>query len=431
MTLTNIPDRKKMPDLGAVSEFNITNPEKIVFPNNMEANIIRAGQEEITRIDVVFEAGSSFQNKRLVAGSVNNLLKEGTSSKSSMAIAGILDYYGAYLNTQVNKDTASVTLYALTKHLDHLLPLMGELISDSIFPEEELAIYLDRQKQDFLVNIEKVRFRASLEFNKMIFGENSAYGQVLTLEDFEKLTREDIIEFYKNHYQPEKAYIILSGNINDKVISLTEKHLGNLTSNSTDKAEQNIIFTSDTKETEKYIEKADALQSALRVGKQIISKTHPDFPAFQLLNTILGGYFGSRLMSNLREDKGYTYGIYSHIQSYKHATYFSINAEVNADHTNAAMDEICKEIDLLRTKPVDEEELQLVKNYLYGNFLKSFDGPLALAERFRSVNDSGLDFSYYTQNLKSMMLLTKNQLLETANQYFQKESLLHLVIGKR
>ena len=265
----------------------------------------------------------------------------------------------------------------------------------------------------------------------MIFGENTAYGQVLTSEDFEKLSRDNIIEFYENHYQPEKAYIILSGNIDDNVVSLAEKYLGNLTSNSTDKAKQNIVFTGKTKETEKYIEKADALQSALRIGKRIISKTHPDFPAFQLLNTILGGYFGSRLMSNLREDKGYTYGIYSHIQSYKHATYFSINAEVNADHTSAAMDEICKEIDLLRTQPVDEEELQLVKNYLYGNFLKSFDGPLALAERFRSVNDSGLDFSYYTQNLKSMMRLTKNQLLETANQYFQKESLLHLVIGKR
>jgi len=431
MDMTITPDRTKMPPLGEVTALNLSEPRQITLPNKMESYVIKAGAEEITRIDVVFEAGSAYQNKRLVAGSTNNLLKEGTSSKSSAAIAGILDYYGAYLHTQVSKDTASVTLYALSKHLGRLLPLLGELISDSVFPEEELKIYLERHRQEFLVNVKKVRYIASLEFNKMIFGEKSAYGQVLSLEDFDKLNRDDILDFYQHFYSPENAYLIVSGNVNDKINGLIEKHLGLLKKDPKPITHNNIIFSETVTKKDKFIERPDALQSALRIGRQIVNRTHPDFPAIQLLNTILGGYFGSRLMTNLREDKGYTYGISSFLQAYKHASYFSIATEVNADNTEDAVNEIGKEIERIRTEPVGSEELQLVKNYIFGNFLKSFDGPLALAERFRAVKDAGLDLNYYSESLSSMMQLSPEQLLETANKYFESESLLHLVVGKR
>lgn len=426
-----IPNRKKMPPLGSISKLNLAEPEIIHLGNSMEANIIRAGKEEITRIDIVFEAGSAFQDKRLVAGSANNLLKEGTRNKSSVDIANILDYHGAYLNTQINKDTASVTLYALTKHLDKLLPLLGEIISDATFPEQELNIYLQRQKQKFLVNFEKVGYRASLEFNKMIFGEHTAYGQVLSKDDFDKISRQDVLNFYHSRYRPDNAYIIISGNVNDNVLFLTEQHLGSLTSNAIETEQNSIVYSTEPKIDNLFIERPEALQSALRIGKQIINKTDPDFPGLQLLNTVLGGYFGSRLMSNLREDKGFTYGIGSYIQTYKHSAYFAISTEVNADYTEAAISEICKEIDLLRTVPVGKEELQLVKNYLFGNFLKSFDGPLALAERLRAVRDIGLDFSYYTKNFEAMKNITGEQLMNLANQYIESKTLLHLAVGRK
>ena len=417
--------------MGSISKINLAEPEIINLGNGMEANLIRAGKEEITRIDIVFEAGSSFQSKRLIAGSANNLLKEGTRNKSSVDIANILDYHGAYLNTQINKDTASVTLYALTKHLDKLLPLLGEIISDAIFPEQELNIYLQRQKQKFLVNIDKVEYRASLEFNKMIFGEHTAYGQVLSKKDFDNISREDVVKFYHSNYRPENSYIIISGNVTDNVLYLTDKHLGHLYSNTIKPEKRNIVFSAEPKIDNLFIERPEALQSAIRIGKQTINKTDPDFPGLQLLNTVLGGYFGSRLMSNLREDKGFTYGIGSYIQTYKHAAYFAISTEVNADYTEAAISEICKEIKLLQTIPVSNDELQLVKNYLFGNFLKSFDGPLALAERLRAVRDIGLDFSYYTKNFEAMKTITSKKLMNLANQYLESKTLLHLTVGRK
>ncbi len=431
MTSITSPNRKRMPNPGKMAQVELTNPETIVLSNGIEANIIRAGSEPITRIDIVFEAGSAYQNKKLVAGSTNNLLKEGTTGKSSAVIAEMLDYYGAYLNTQINKDTASVTLYALTKHLQKLLPLLGEIVTDAVFPEKEFQLYLQRQKQQYLVNIEKVRYRASMEFNKMIFGENSAYGQILHQDDFENIAREDVVNFYKNYYRPNSAYIIVSGSVNDEVIKLTNQYLGEFQAKGSSRVNDRIVFSTKQEAGNKFVERSNAMQSALRVGKQIINKTHPDFFALQMVNTLLGGYFGSRLMSNLREDKGYTYGVNSFIQTYKHAAYFTVATEVNADYTEAAMKEIDYEINRIKTVPVDNNELQLVKNYLFGNFLKSFDGPLALAERFRAVKDAGLDFSYYNQSLEATMKLTPNELLKVADRYFETESLLHLTVGRK
>ncbi len=430
MSTQIIPDRKKMPPLGNIPELILQEPENITLQNDMQAHLIRAGQENITRLDIVFEAGSAYQNKRLVAGSVNNLLKEGTSTKSSAEIAGILDYYGAYLNTHYNKDTASVTILSLTKHLDKLLPLLGELLTDSVFHERELDIYLNRQKQRFLVNIEKVKYRASLEFNKLVFGENTAYGQVLSLEDFDKVTREDVLEFYRNHYCPERAYVVLSGHIDDQTVQLVNQHLGTISCQGKSPDEKEILFSAPPQKTEKIIPKKDALQSALRVGKQIINRTHPDFPKLTLLNTILGGYFGSRLMSNLREDKGYTYGAYSYIQTYKKAAYFTIATEVNADYTTKAMDEIVKEIERLCSEPVPDDELTLVKNYTSGIFQKSFDGPLALSDRYITVKDFRLTFAHYKNILEEIKNITANDLMQTAAKYLSSDDMIKLIVGK-
>ena len=426
----NMPDRTKMPPLGKVSKLNLSDPERIVLKNDLETYLIKAGQEDITRIDLVFEAGSAFQNKRLVAGSVNNLLKEGTKNKNSGEIAAMLDYYGAYLNTAFNKDTASIMLLSLTKHLDKLLPLLGELLTESVFPQRELEIYLNRQKQRYLVNIEKVKYLASLEFNKIIFGENTAYGQVLEMEDFEKVSREDVVSFYERFYCPENAYAVVSGHLDDSTLALIDKHLGSVSCRGRRPDISGIHFFSAPSVTEMMIKKEDALQSALRVGKQMINRTHPDFPVVSLLNTVLGGYFGSRLMSNLREDKGYTYGAYSYLQTYKKAAYFTVATEVNADHTRAALDEICKEITGLREKPVSKDELELVKNYIYGNFQKSFDGPLALSDRFIAVKDHGLTFDHFKEVLQKIMQTTPEELQQAAKKYFDAEKMIRLAVGK-
>jgi predicted Zn-dependent peptidase len=181
---------------------------------------------------------------------------------------------------------------------------------------------------------------------------------------------------------------------------------------------------------EQFVEKKGSMQSAIRLGRQIVGKQHPDYNRFVLLNTILGGYFGSRLMSNLREDKGFTYGVSSFVANYLHNGYFAVATEVNAEHTNAALDEIYKEIKMLREKRVGSEELNLVKKYIYGSFLRTFDGPFALAEGFRAVKNFELGFDFYQNSLKEILMTDAEQLIETANKYLKADDLYRLVVGE-
>lgn len=419
-----------MPSFRQPVELILEEPEKVTLENKLDVYLIEAGDDEIIRLDVVVGAGSIFQSKKLTASSVGKLLKEGTRQYNSAEIAGLVDFFGGYLDVSVTKDAAVISLYVLTKHLEELMPLIGSMLVEANFPSEEMQTHLDRQRQEFLINSEKVRYKAMLEFNKLIFGKGSAYGQVVNIEDFELLRREDLLAFYDNRYYPENAYLIVSGKIPRDILELLSKHIGTVWLKKPRQA-INLLLQGEVDQKKKYVEKPGALQSAIRVGRPIIQRVHPDYNRFLLLNTILGGYFGSRLMSNLREDKGYTYGVNSFVINYIHAGYFSVSTEVNVQHTDAALGEIYREMEKLRTEKVSEAELTKVKNYIYGTYLRTFDGPFALAERFKSAREINEGFDYYKRNLDEMLHATPDELYETANKYLLPDDMITLVVGKK
>lgn len=428
MNKQHILDRINKPAHGKPTFLEVSEPEMLLLDNGLQTYLIRAGQEDVTRIDISILAGAAFQNKKLVANSAGKLLLEGTTNLSSSFIAEKLDFYGAFLEISINADNAVLSLYSLTKHLNEMLPLLGDLISKPAFAENELLIHLDRKKQEFLVSNEKVRYVAMNEFTKMVFGKSSAYGQILNENDFELVNRNDLLEFFTKYYTPERAYVVLSGKIDEEVVSLVNQYIGTGWPKNKPVKEE-ILFSAPVTEKKNFIEKPGSLQSAIRVGRPIINKTHPDYDRFILLNTIYGGYFGSRLMSNLREDKGFTYGVSSYVVNYNNASFFSISTEVNSKHTEKAMFEILKEMEKLRNEKVSEKELSLVKNYIYGTFLRNFDGPFALADRFKAVKDFGLGFEYYKNSLDKIMQIDADELMESAQTYLNPEDMIQLVVG--
>jgi predicted Zn-dependent peptidase len=424
-----MPDRSISPPQAKNDALHIHDPEPATLDNGLPVFLINAGDEEVTRLDVIIKAGTAYQDHKLVAGTVGKLLKEGTSSYESADIASAFDYYGAYFDTNVSKDTAILSLYSLTKHLPELLPMISEMLAQATFPEHEFHLHIDRKQQEYLINREKVRYVAMLEFNKLVFGEESAYGQTISIDDFKAIQHDQLMDFYRKNYALDRSYAIISGRANHDVVQLINRYLGNGWS-TPGPSDKQILFTAPFQPGEQVIKKEDAMQSAIRVGRPIINKQHPEYNRFVLLNTILGGYFGSRLMSNLREEKGFTYGVSSYIINYIHGSSFSIGTEVNVDHTQAAIDEIFFEMNKLREEKVGDDELQLVKNYIYGTFLRNFDGPFALADRFRSVKDFGLGFDYYLKSLDEIMNTTSDELLETAQNYFDPGQMIRLVVGR-
>jgi zinc protease len=277
-----------------------------------------------------------------------------------------------------------------------------------------------------------VRVVAAKNFPTLLFGDAHPYGHRTKLEEFDGVKRTHLEAFHRKYYSADDCTLIVSGKIDETLLHKLgsffgkEKRNAALENGSAAKKSFEASY-----EKINFIPKKDAMQSAIRMGKVLFLKNNPDAIPFQILNTVLGGYFGSRLMSNIREDKGYTYGISSSVVFLQHAGYFTIASEVGSTVCSAALTEVYKELDRLCIEPIPAEELQLVKNYLRGNFMRSMDGPFALADRFKHIWLHNMDYSYYEKYVKNLSTITAPQLMEIANKYLQKDSIYELVVGAK
>lgn len=423
-------NRKQQPEFKNIENINIPVPEKINLDNGIETYIINAGTQEIIKIDIIFNAGSWYQEKPLIATIVNEMLIEGTKSMTSQQIAEKLDYYGAFIHPNPTKDFGNITLYTLKKYLPETIKILNDIIKHPIFPENELKTFLSKRKQQFQIELEKVTNIARREFNEQLFGENHPYGKKTKLEDYDLVNREDVIQFHKRLYHSGNCKIILSGKIDDSDIKLLNQNLGSKDwSIKTEAKSLNFDITHQPK-MESFVEKENVTQSAIRLGKIIINKDHPDYHKLDIVNTILGGYFGSRLMKTIREEKGYTYGISSVLVSLKHAGYLVILSEVGANVAKNAISDVITEIKKLRLEKVSQKELDLVKNYMLGDLLRSFDGPFEISASFINIIDLGLDTNYYDKAIEAIRTITPDEIILIANKYLHEETLIKTIAGK-
>jgi predicted Zn-dependent peptidase len=404
-------------------------PEIIHFNNGITCYQINKGSQDLVKIEFLFDAGTYFQNTKFSAFSAIQLLTEGTKNFTSQQISQTFDFFGAYIEKEIDRDFAIISFYCLNKYIDNLLPLIEEIIKSPTYPENEIELFKEKQKSQLIINREKVNFIARTKFTEIIFGKNHPYGTVAELADIKNLTREDVLDFHKKQITSTNCKILISGKITKSCIEKISKFFGS--EKWGDNYNNEKIYTSSDIISEKknYIIKDNAVQSAMRIGKEMFNFNNSDYFNFQLLNTIFGGYFGSRLMKNIREDKGYTYGIGSAIIPLKHSGFFFISTEVGAEYTQKTLDEIYKEIENLCNNIIEEEELNLVKNYKFGEFIRGIDGAFAIAEVIKPIILYNLDFSYYKNYLNSLKSATSEDMYNIANKYFKKNDFVELVVG--
>lgn len=419
-------NRAEAPAFQDIQTITLPVPEK-VSGQGPEIIYINAGTQDVLRIECLFFAGTRFEDKHLSSFVTNQTIKEGTRSYSSEQIAERLDYYGAFLETENNKDTASVVLYCLSKHLESCLPVFKEILTEPLFPEKELDLFLRNNRQRYLVNCEKVDFLARMKFSEIIFGSDVPYGYFIKEKDYDELNREDIVGFFKSRYDLAGAVILVSGKITEKDKSLLESIFRVSSIKNSGKDQLQELKPSARKHH--FMEKSGAVQSAIRIGRPLFNRRHPDYFHMLVVNTILGGYFGSRLMANIREDKGYTYGIGSSMASFHQSGMFFITTEVGADVTKDAISEIYKEIDRLREQPVGQDELELVRNYMLGVFMRSMDGPFALSDKFKTLIEYGLPDDYYQKFIESVNRVTPADIQKLAQTYLDPADMYQLVVG--
>ncbi len=428
MTIIN---RLIQPEVNLIDRVALYEPERFSLDNGIPVFQINAGTQEMVKVDFVFQAGSIYQDKLQVSKFTNKLLTEGTKNYSSVEIAEKIDYYGAFLEVSSDKDVAGVTLYTLNKYLEETLEMLQEVIRFPAFPEHELETYKQNRKQQHIINSEKVKFVSRLKFNEMIFGSEHPYGRQFGLDDFEAINQEDLISFHKSRYSSSDCRVIVAGKIPSELIPMLNKFFGTEEWNTNQNSKQLAEFKLVPGERILHVEKEDALQTAIRIGRPLFNKTHSDYLKLKVVNMVLGGYFGSRLMTNIREDKGYTYGIGSAVVSLHKSGYFFIASEVSGEVAQKAIDEVYHEIRILQDEKIPEAELRLVKNYMMGQMVRSMDGPFALSDNLKGLLEYGLDNSFFTDYINVVNTITTDEIRELAQKYLQIDSLYELRVGAK
>ncbi|WP_245957433.1 M16 family metallopeptidase [Chitinophaga flava] len=419
------------PSIKDAVEFDIALKPYELFKldNGIPVYALRSEEQETLQLELVFPAGSWYESESLEATATNFLMKNGTSKHTALEINETIDYHGAYLNRNAYHENATFTLHCLSKHTEVLLPVLQEVILDPIFPEEELQLYKQNQKQKLAVNLQKCDFVANRFIDKYLFGEFHPYGRVSSMMAYDALQSETLRAFYQKHYTYNNCRIFVAGNMPANMIELLNKYFGSSQWNGQSSLTKLDLPIQPAEEKKfRIFNDENGVQGAVRVARPFPNRYHPDFPKMLVLNTILGGYFGSRLMSNIREEKGYTYGIYSQLYNFRQVSAINIQTEAGRDVCEATIEEVYKELQTLQNEIIPQEELDLVRNYMVGSILGDLDGTFQVIQRWKNLILNDLDENYFYNNIKTIKTITAEELQQLAKQYFSPADFYELVV---
>lgn len=419
-------DRTIQPPFLLPDQLNIPAALQTTLTSGIRLWTIDAGTQPLIRLSLVFGAGTRYQSAPFIASAMLNLMSEGTARYTSAQIAELFDFYGIYYDTSIDRDYAIVTVSCLSRFLDKTLELLGEILHEPQFPENEVTIYAAKRKQQLIIEREKPSYQARELFSEGLFGKEHPYGKVSPAADYDNLTAARLRTFYENHYTAANLFAVASGQITaaarEAITTFLERF--GAASAVTDPGIPPTDSTTLIRE-----KRSGALQSSVRIGKVLFPKGHPDFNGLQVAATVLGGYFGSRLVKNLREDKGYTYGIYSAMLNMQHSGYFAIASDVTAPATDDAVAEILKETERLRTEPVPAAELDMVRNIIVGEMMRILDGPFGISDVTIEHVQCGMTNEAVTAFFDEVRTITPERIQELAMRWLDPVSFTTVIVG--
>lgn len=403
-------------------------PHKAVLSNGVPVYIIKGGTQDVLRIDLLVRGGYSIQERPLQALFTNRMLREGTSDYKAEEISRLLDYYGAWIEMYSLQECNRITLYTLGRYLEPILDMLESMVKRPLFPSENLETIRVNNKAFYHINSRKVDVVAQRHFEKAIWGENHPLGHIVCAEDYDAITEELLRKYHSLYYGSQSMAFFISGNVDDKCVAAIEKRFGDIWGSN-----ENIDFAVAPPVSVPGASKVKingVLQSGIRVGRMVMDTSHPDFHRFRFLTVILGGYFGSRLMSNIRERNGYTYHIEAEIDAYGSRNAFMISTETDNEYVEPLLAEVDKELKRLRDEYVPKEELELVRNYTLGELCREYEGVLPKAEVFISLWLSGQPFEAVNDYLDTVCSVSQTELRSLAQEYLSPEQMSQIVVGE-
>lgn len=410
-------------------------PKEIIFPkpsirtlsNGVPIYFIPTPEIDAIKLEINSDVDYYEKNpaKKLVPSFVLQMVMEGTKTKSVAELDDFFDTYASEVEPILGFEHQGLSLLTTKKHFPTVLPVFRELLTEAVFPEKELEKRKKQKALSISIHKEQNGHRASSLFRKSLFGENHPFGQIAEETDVDLFSREDLAEYYEKELwtNPE---IFLTGNIGENELDEIIQAFGNLPVRFKNIAHDEAFKNQYQSSIE---EKEISVQSSIRIGCHMIPKTHPDYHHLLIFNTILGGYFGCRLIKNIREDKGYTYGISSSLGGLKSGDYWIVMADVIKEFSEKVIEEVYHEINTLQQVPVPLDEMETVRNYMLGKLLTQFSSGFDLISRFKSIHQAGLDFSFYQAQLDHILSFNQEDIMAVGKKYFNRQNMVEVIVG--
>lgn len=415
----------KQPSLQPVDTVSLPDAERLVLPNGASVYFLPANEFEVLRVTFVFRAGTVHQHAPFAASATANLLAEGSATLTAREIAEQLDYYGSYYDVSIDRDYVYLSFATLTRYFRETLSTAAEILLHPAFPEPELRTYCAKRRQELTIERSKVETEAREAFARCLFGPSHPYGISSPAEAYDALTRADVQAHYRRLYTAGNCFVVCSGHIGsaerDAVAALT----GQLPAG----VPAEVVFPAPVPTLEARIEHPGAVQSSIRIGRLLFPRRHPDFLGMQVVAAVLGGYFGSRLMRSLREERGFTYGVSAAMVNFERTGYFALATQVGTEVTQEALEVIYDQIARLRTEPMEASELLLVQRILAGETMRILDGPFGIADATIENILCGTGNDVIAENLRRIQALTPADVQRLAARYLRREELITVVVA--
>ena len=461
---------KKQPDIVVPKSVTLPGVETVVLENGLPVHLICTPGQEVARVSLVWAAGSSVQTKPFVASSTLNLLAEGSERYSAHEIAEQLDFVGSYFDVNIDRDYAIATFCCLEKFFEPTLGMISEIVLRPVFPEDEVALYARKRMERLALERSKPAAKAREMFSAALFGDDHPYGVSSPESEYMKLRRDDVREFYGRFYGADNCFAVCSLGSDAAQREALLELLAQLPSRNYELRITNISTTEARKsprsdgagnadgvnyedprsDSRRVLEIPGAVQSAIRIGRLLFPRQHPDFVGMQVVATILGGYFGSRLIQNLREERGYTYGVMAAMVNLRAAGYLAIATEVAAEATADAVEQIFGEMERLKTELVPEDELENVRRSMLGEVMRILDGPFGIVDvvieniqvtgggnAHGDMDDvsgpnvvHGGAHNYINDFIARIEATTPERIRELARQYLIRDAFTTVIVGK-
>ncbi len=403
--------------------------EKASLTNGIPVHLIRDDSNPVLRLDFMFGCGVWQQSKPLISSFTNEMLREGSRSLSSQKIAEQLDFYGSWLSLSASYHNSYLTVYCLNKYLPQTLAVIESMLKESIFPPSEFETLRAKRKQRYLLDQQKVQVLANTRFAECIYGIEHPYAKTASEKDFDTITADALLNFYQKQYHAGNCQLIISGKIDKTALDEIETRFGKNDWKKNIEKENSKHTMNPASEKKHFIEKSNTVQAAIKIGRAGVTRKADDYCPLRVLTTVLGGYFGSRLMSSIREEKGYTYGIGASLGSLRDAGSFSISTQAANEYVEPLISEVYAQMQKLCDEPIEAEELSLVKNVMLGDMARAFDSTFSVADSYISLLANDSTFNLHKKQLSVIKNITPKEIQQLAQKYFVPNEFYEVVAG--